>query len=179
VAGARFRDGLGLRADVALPDGADGHWVLVADGGRHRHGPGYEDLDARVASVSVHRRIANPLAALTAMDIEAGFSRTVNHQGFDDLSSRGRYTRLALESTFAGFDLSLAWSTQHSRFNASFSDAVPARRERFTMIEWGVSRELTKDTTLRVDVLSGRSKANLAIYDNRLRALNLTLLTAY
>lgn len=179
VAGDRFRDGLGLRADVAMPDGADGHWVVVADGGRHRHGPGYEELDARVASVSVHRRIATPFTGITAVDIEAGVSRTANRYGYQDLSSRGRYARIAFESKVSGFDVAFALSGQGARFDAGLADDMPARRERFTLVEIGVSRELAKDTTLRADFTWGRNRANLAIYDNRLRALSVTLLAAY
>lgn len=179
VAGARFRDGVGVRADVAKPDGADGHWVVVADGGRHRHGSGYEDLDARVASASVHRRIATPFAGVSALDLEAGISRTANRHGYQDLSSRGRYARIAVESTVSGFDVAVALSGQSVRFDAGLADDVPARRERFTLVEIGASREFARDTTLRADFTVGRNRANLAIYDNRLRAFSVTLLAAY
>jgi hypothetical protein len=124
VAGARFRDGLGLRADAALPDGADGHWVLVADGGRQHHGPGYEDLDARVASVSLHRRIATPVPAFTALDMESGLSRTANRHRFDDLANRGRHVRV-------GWNQHSAALTSQRPFPRSAHDSTPASARRW------------------------------------------------
>jgi hypothetical protein len=138
-----------------------------------------EDLDARVASASVHRRIAKPLPGLAAVDIEAGVSRTANRHGYDDLSSRGAYARLGLESNLAGFDASFALSGQWARFDASLLEEMPARRDRFTLVEIGVAREFSKDLAVRADFTWGRNVANVAIYDNRIRALSLTLVAAF
>jgi hypothetical protein len=46
-------------------------------------------------------------------------------------------------------------------------------------MELGVSREITRDTTVRADLVTGRNRANLAAYDNRLRSFSLALLTAF
>lgn len=179
VAGSRFRDGAGLRVDLAASDGADGHWAVLADGGLHRHGPGYEELDARVAGISVHRRIVRPFEGVAAVDVEAGLSRTANRYGFEDLSSRGSFARIAFESKLAGFDVVLALSGQQSRFDAGAFEDMAARRDRFVLVEIGVSHDLGKDTTIRADFTWGRNSANLAIYENRMRAFSVTLLSAY
>lgn len=179
VAGERFRAVTALQADWTRPDQAGGFWSGALEMAANRHAAAFADLDSNTLLLSLHRKLVAPLAGLDALDLELSAARERNANGFADLANRSVFARASADRRWQGIVWSAGVMVQHSRFDASLLETLPARRDRLLGVEVAAELELAPQRSLRFELLSLRNRANLVLFENRYRLAALTFVAGW
>lgn len=179
VAGQRFREVGSLHLDATRVEPGGSYLAVVWEAGRTRHRGDYTDLDSRVMSLSVHRKLKSPGFGLDGLDLDVGARRETNAHGYTDLANRSAYLRVSADRRWAQVTWSLGAMLQRALFDGALLESMAARRDRYLMLDAAAEVSLGPGRTARLEVVSARNAANLAMFENRYRQVMATVALAW
>jgi len=171
VGGQEFRRIEGGSVDwvSALTEELSSYVLLTAQ--RYRHPGDQSALDADYRAITGNLRYGTKDRWESAYTVQATFSRESNLGGDPALDNQTILTRIAWDAKPAdGWEAGIAWLFQRARFGA-FDPTLGVRRDdRYNGFDFQVSRRLTRDVYLRLDVGFAAYRSSAEAFDNDWRS---------
>lgn len=173
--GRHFRERQAVQFDWTHVVEDSGYTSIVAETGNNRHSEAFRDFDSLASLLLIRQQFLKPIRGIDELSFEVGGIREANLQGQDDLSSRQTYVRLSSEFAALGVTWTLSAMVQRARFDASFFDGQPSRRDIFVSGDLSASYPLGQALSLRLSLSRYDNRANVALFDSSFKGNFLSL----